>query len=254
MDRDQVLRVLDAERQGIAHAGALLDVRPAVTRIRAADGSHHRVVFSSLRAENADAIIDEEVAHYRQLGVVFEWKAYAHDAPPDLLARLERRGFEIGEREAVMVYDLTHAATWIDAPAPAVVRVDCSDRLDDYRRVAERVFGKDYAFTTNELAAALATGSPRHRGYVAYVADGPASIGRLYTNSGSVFGGLCGGGTLPACRGLGLYRAVVAARARDARAAGARYLLADALPTSQPILERLGFERVTDTWPCEWRP
>jgi hypothetical protein len=27
----------------------------------------------------------------------------------------------------------------------------------------------------------------------------------------------------------------------------------DALPTSRPTLERLGFERITDTWPCEWR-
>jgi hypothetical protein len=46
----------------------------------------------------------------------------------------------------------------------------------------------------------------------------------------------------------------VAARARDARAFGARYLIVDALPTSRPILERLGFQWLTDTWPCEWRP
>jgi hypothetical protein len=27
-------------------------------------------------------------------------------------------------------------------------------------------------------------------------------------------------------------------------------LLVDALPTSRPILEKLGFVRLTDTWPC----
>ena len=35
---------------------------------------------------------------------------------------------------------------------------------------------------------------------------------------------------------------------------GARYLSVDALPTSRPILERLGFVRLTDSWPCTWRP
>src|SRR5262249_23118465 len=45
-----------------------------------------------------------------------------------------------------------------------------------------------------------------------------------------------------------------ATRARDAIASGAKFLLVDALPASRPILERLGFEHLTDTWPCEWKP
>ena len=48
----------------------------------------------------------------------------------------------------------------------------------------------------------------------------------------------------------GLYRATVAARALDAINSGARYLIVDALPTSRPILERLGFVCLTYTWPC----
>jgi hypothetical protein len=31
---------------------------------------------------------------------------------------------------------------------------------------------------------------------------------------------------------------------------GVRYLMVDALPTSQPILARLGFVEVAQTWPC----
>jgi len=46
----------------------------------------------------------------------------------------------------------------------------------------------------------------------------------------------------------------LAARARDAIALGAKFLLVDALPTSRPILERLGFEQLAQTWPCEWTP
>lgn len=78
-------------------------------------------------------------------------------------------------------------------------------------------------------------------------------MGRLYINSASAFAGLYGGATLAAYRGRGFYRTLVAARARDATAAGARYLRVDALPTSRPILERMGFFWIADTWPCEWQ-
>ena len=99
----------------------------------------------------------------------------------------------------------------------------------------------------------VAAGSTQHRGYIVYARDEAVSVGRLYTHPQSAFAGLYGGGTLKSYRGQGFYRALVAARARDAVALGARYLQVDALPTSRPILERLGFERVTDTWPCDWR-
>jgi hypothetical protein len=41
---------------------------------------------------------------------------------------------------------------------------------------------------------------------------------------------------------------------RDGEVIGARGLVADALPTSRPILERLGFVHLTNTWPCDWSP
>ena len=90
----------------------------------------------------------------------------------------------------------------------------------------------------------------RHCGYIVIEGSIAASIGRLYSDPQSAFGGLYGGGTLERYRGRGLYRATVAARARDAMNLGARYLIVDALPTSRPILENLGFVRLTDTWPC----
>src|SRR5262245_7923623 len=254
MDPNDVLCLLDHERRTLAYAGSVLDVQPAVTRTRALDGSHHAVSYSSLADRTADAVIDEQIEYHRWRGVAFEWKAYAHDAPSDLVARLERRGFVIGERETGVVYDLAQHASWIDPSAHRVVRVDRVDQVAVYRRVAEEIFGKDYAFTADELAAALASGSTEHRGYLAFAGAEPASIGRLYTHRQSAFGALYGGGTLPAHRGRGFYRALVAARTRDAIAVGARYMLVDALPTSLPILHRLGFATITDTRPCRWEP
>ena len=106
------------------------------------------------------------------------------------------------------------------------------------------------SFTTDELAEAIRTGRQGHNGYIGYVDGEPASVGRLYTGPRSVFAGLYGGGTREEFRGRGCYRALIAARARDAALAGARYLLVDALPTSLPILLRLGFVHRADTWPC----
>jgi hypothetical protein len=153
-----------------------------------------------------------------------------------------------------MIYDLSQPAGWIDEDRGDVRCIERLEQIDDFRRVSEAVFEKNRETIANELAASLRAGSPHHRGYIAYSAGRPVSVGRLQTHPQSWFGGLYGGGTLIEFRGQGFYRAVVAARARDAIAIGAKYLRVDALPTSRPILERLGFEWITDTWPCEWRP
>jgi hypothetical protein len=255
MDRRDILARLDHERRHLQPEGAVLERLAQVTRLRAADHSHHNVIFSSLTPDTADAAIAAEIQHHRVLGVPFEWKLYAHDAPADLLARLQGAGFEIGDKEAVLVYDLRNPPPWIDAVEPHIVRrVDRLEEVDQFRHAAEQIFRKDYAFTAAELTAAIRAGSTLHRGYLALDDGEVVAIGRLYTHPESLFAGLYGGGTLPSHRGRGFYRAVVAARAIDALAQGARYLVVDALPTSRPILERLGFEHLTDTWPCEWRP
>lgn len=252
MNSSEVLIRLDAERRSIVEEGQVLEQLPNVTRSHSSDYTHHAVIYAKLSANNADRIIAEQKNHYRQRRLGFEWKVYGHDKPHDLLQRLERHGFSVGDLEAVMVYDLTGGAGWLsdDSETDSVVRVDRVDLILDFRRVAEAVFQKNYEYTSNQLAAGIATGSKQHCGYVAYSGLEPVSIGRLYTHPRSQFGGLFGGGTLPAYRGSGFYRAVVAARGRDAIAMGAHYLIVDALPTSRPILERLGFQRITDTWPC----
>ena len=252
MRLDHILTCLDLERRQLTRTGERADRLADVTRL--VSGGQHAIVFSSLSPDRADAAIAREIAHHRALGVPFEWKVYAHDEPADLGARLERQGFVAGEREAVLVCDVTTISDTPTAPGCRVVPVDDPEGLVQYRRVAEAVLRKNYDPTIRELGEALAAGSKGHRGYVAYIGTEPAAVGRLYTDADSVFGGLYGGSTREEFRGRGCYRALVAARARDAQAFGARFLIVDALPTSRPILERLGFQWLTETWPCEWRP
>jgi GNAT superfamily N-acetyltransferase len=66
---------------------------------------------------------------------------------------------------------------------------------------------------------------------------------------GTSFAGLWGGGTDARWRGRGIYRALVAHRARAALDRGYRYLQVDASDQSRPILERLGFETLSTTTP-----
>ena len=53
--------------------------------------------------------------------------------------------------------------------------------------------------------------------------------------------------TFPGFHGRGLYGATVARRAEPASECGYRFLYVDALPTSRPILEQLGFVKLTTT-------
>lgn len=86
-------------------------------------------------------------------------------------------------------------------------------------------------------------------------ADGQVvSSARLEIVPGTEFGGLWGGGTLERWRGKGIYRALVAHRARVALERGLKYLQVDASEDSRPILERLGFVVVTTTTGYVWKP
>lgn len=249
--RAELLRQLDEVRRTVPDAGAVAETLPGVTRARGRAGDWHQIAYSALTEESADGVIAREIEHYRALGVEVEWTAYSHDAPADLLARLERHGFRIGPPEVVMVLDLQRLPEWATEPPPLrVERVESAELLAEFQRVAEAVFGASREPIVAELARGLRDGSRENIGYVAFDAELPVGVGRLSTTAASPFGGLYGGGTLASHRGRGFYRATVAARARDAAALGARYLRVDALPTSQPILERLGFERLTETWPC----
>ena len=254
LDMNAVLQRLDVERRSLARQGESLEVLPHVTRVSRTDRVGHGIAFSSLTEASADAVIAEQVAHYRCIEAEMEWKVFGHDRPGDLTTRLANHGFAIGPREAVMVLDLHARPHWVNsAPAHPVRRVASASHIALFRAAAEDIFAKDYQLTEGDITRALASGSTEHLAYIG-IEDGRAiSIGRLYTHRDSAFGGLYGGGTRSTHRGQGWYRAVVAARAREAEGLGARYLMVDALPTSRPILERLGFERVTDTWPCEFK-
>ncbi|HEX3916731.1 MAG TPA: GNAT family N-acetyltransferase [Caulobacteraceae bacterium] len=199
--------------------------------------------------ERSAEIAAREAAFYRPLGDL-KWKVYSHDAPANLGAALEAAGFVVGGHETFLALDLDAQPDWPAPPGGVEVRriVD-SAGVADMMAVNEAAFGEPGSWTVEFLTARLA--DPTLALYVAYADGRPVSSGRLEFCTGTAFAGIYGGGTVPDHRGRGTYRALVAARVREARERGYRYLTVDARPTSRPILLRLGFEAVSEL--TAWR-
>ncbi|SDN44782.1 Acetyltransferase (GNAT) domain-containing protein [Streptomyces sp. cf386] len=213
------------------------------------------VVWSDLDAASADAAITEQIAHFTGLGHEFEWKLYGHDLPVDLGQRLRDAGFTAQPEETLMIGEV--AALTLDAEPPEGIRVlpvTDTKGVDLVAEVHEKAFGTDSSRMRHQLLARLAADPDTVVAVVALAGDTPVSAARMEMVPGTRFAGLWGGGTVEAWRGRGIYRALVAHRARAAVERGYRYLQVDAMSASRPILERLGFAPLTTTTPYVYVP
>ena len=174
-----------------------------------------------------DGDVDRLIAWVRGQPDYAEWRFYAHDGP-GLAERLLAAGLVPEDEETVLV---------AEAAAIPPPEIDVVVARDAFAELAGRVFERRHELPKDAVAV------------VVEVEGEAVSGGRVDLEPGLDFAGLYGGVTLPEHRGRGYYRATVAKRAEIARERGYRYLYVDALPTSRPILERLGFVRLTTTTP-----
>jgi hypothetical protein len=56
-----------------------------------------------------------------------------------------------------------------------------------------------------------------------------------------------------AYRGQGLYTALLAIRAQEAISRHVEFLTVDASAMSRPILEKFGFIKIAESYPCKWQ-
>ncbi len=149
-----------------------------------------------------------------------------------------------------MVAGTAGLSTRVDLPDGVRLRpvTDPAD-TDLVADVHEQAFGTDSTRLRHRLRAQLAEESRTFSIVVAMAGDLPVCAARMELNPGTDFAGLWGGGTVAAWRGRGIYRALVAHRARIAAGQGYRYLQVDASSQSRPILARLGFAALTTTTP-----
>ncbi|MBS0411068.1 MAG: GNAT family N-acetyltransferase [Proteobacteria bacterium] len=203
-------------------------------------GAYNFIGWWALTPEQTPAAAAREAAYFRALGQEVEWKVFSHDRPDGLEAALAGAGFVADAPETFLVFDLDTGDLPL-APPPGVEVRRVTDRagVEDLVAANAAAFEREEPWRVDALTPRLNDGSLAL--YVAYGDGRPISSGRLELAPERDFAGLYGGGTDPAWRGRGVYRALVAARAAEARRLGVRYLTVDARETSRPILQRLGF-------------
>jgi ribosomal protein S18 acetylase RimI-like enzyme len=204
-----------------------------------------------------DAVIQRQVDFFTDRCQSVEWKTYAYDEPADLPRLLRAYGFVPGETEALVLGAAERLAQPVTLQQRYAVRtVVGDDEWEQVGRLDETLFGEGRS-QWSRLVRAEETDDPHHvRSVVVIDGDSEAVVGHgvLRLVEGTEFAGLWGGKVHPDHRGRGLYRAMTALRAQWAIAAGHGICRVDALPTSRPILERLGMVQVTTTTPCVLSP
>jgi GNAT superfamily N-acetyltransferase len=238
MDIDQVLALYDLQVR--AHPqeppGFVIERAGGVVLIT---GAFHFVSAWRLSPQAAAEAVAELAARFRTAGQALLWRVHDHDRPAELPGLLSLAGFAPSDPSTLLFLDLADAQGLEPVPGVDVQPVRTLEALDGFMRAQAAAFGEEEHWRRNAYADRLA--DPDLGLYVAWVDGQPAAAARLEMSPDWSFGLLQGGGVSPEHRRRGLYRALVAARARDARTRGLRYLVTDARETSRPILERLGF-------------
>ncbi|TFC95768.1 MULTISPECIES: GNAT family N-acetyltransferase [Cryobacterium] len=202
-----------------------------------------------------DALIRQHRNFFAARGEAVEWKTRGHDLPADLPVRLVAAGFVPAELETVVVVETERVEA--EPVLPAGVQVRQVHTRSDFERIAAlqtQVWNSDYSWLAGQLETSVRDAPQDVLVFVAEADGQVVSSCRLEFTPGTDFAGLWGGSTLAAWRGRGIYRALVAHRARRAHERRVRYLQVDASVDSKPILLRLGFQALTTTTPYIWMP
>lgn len=224
-------------------------------------GGRGFVTYRDLGGADADAIaglIEATLAHYQSDPEItsVEWKTRAHDDAPGLHQSLVGHGFVAEEPESIMIGEAHRLA--VDVPLPDGVTLRQISEESDVRAMTSmsaEVFG-DSPAEEEAMADALLHRLSLDDDMELWAAEVDGlivSAGRLEPVAGTDFAGIWGGSTRKDWRGLGIYRALTAARARSALRMGKTLIHSDSTEYSRPILERYGFLKVSATTPYLWR-
>jgi len=209
-------------------------------------GDHQMVGESDLAH-----LIQEQVRHFESRGQDFEWKTFAHDQ--SLEASLLSQGFVPGAPETVLV---ARAKAVPLCPLPEGVRVREAHSHADFESLAQQqraAFGGDHRAQAERSRVAVETDPERVVVLLAEARGQVVGSARVEFVLGTEFATLWAGSTAPEARHRGIYSSLVALRAQMARHRGYHLLEVEALATSRPILERLGFIAVTRTTPFSYQ-
>jgi GNAT superfamily N-acetyltransferase len=235
--------------------GGVVEADTGVLRWVAPGTQTSCITWSQLTADAADTVITAQREYFAARSTPVEWKYYDYDQPADLPQRLMAAGFEAQDTELMLVAETDAISHEVVLPEGVrFVPVTDEAGIAAMMAVHDLAFDDPGSELTQRLADQLREAPDSLQMVVAMAGEEPVSAARIEFVSDTDFAGLWGGGTVPAWRSKGIFRAMVAYRAGLAATRGYRYLQVDALPTSRPILQRLGFHAVASTTPYVFNP
>jgi hypothetical protein len=252
MDRDTVLELFNQHlRIGIIEPDSRRERTDSVVRKVSLTDEPGFISYSEMDESNADTVIEEQIAYYKNLKQQFEWKVFDYDQPSDLKERLRKKGFTLEESEALMISDLTETSQLLDTHVlPEVKRLTTEQEIWDIIKLEEEVWNDNYQDLGQRLVRDLNDTSAHLSLYGAYVDGKLVSAAWIYFHEGTPFASLWGGSTLADYRKRGYYSSLLAIRAREASASGYPLLIVDASSMSKPILEKHEFICYGYSTPC----
>ena len=201
----------------------------------------NRVIGLGVERPATDAGLDAIVDHYSEHGAGFEVNYCPFAGPADLPSRLRARGMDA----------LFHHVKWVRgvetvAPRATTLRVERVKPREGraFGAIAAETFAFGLLPARDWLAASV--GRPGWTHYLTFDGDEPAGCGALYVEGEGAWLGW--GATREAHRRKGSQTLLVAARVRDAAAAGCRWVSTDTGPnwpdvdaTSWRAMDRAAF-------------
>jgi GNAT superfamily N-acetyltransferase len=256
VDKSQVIELYDLDQRiNVKYPDTRREEIPNIVRhIGLGKAGSGTILYSRLDNGNVDQTICGQIDYFESIGQDFEWKVFDYDSPSDLKDRLAAYGFEVEEVETIMVFDLNATPDFLLQPVTRDVRqITTTAKIADVMSVERQVWNEDFADLEAYLTNTLANEPDKMSIYTAYVDEQPVSSAWIYFPPHSQFASLWGGSTLAEFRGQGLYSALLAVRIQEAISRKVSYLTVDASPMSRPILEKFGFEKIANSYPCNWK-
>lgn len=238
----------DAEREETPHL---------IRHVQWSGGLRRRgwVLWSDLTTENADAMIEAEIAYLYGQGVVeFEWRVFDGDTPTDLRTRLRKQGFALRKyADSVLMLELHDDLPLLHQPIPPQIRrLQGKDDVMALMALLKQVWWEDFAHIGYDLNRLHEAQPEAISMYGAFDGERMVSGAWLIYPANNPFAALWGGSTLSTYRQRGYYTGLLAIRAQEAHHRGRRYLSVDASQMSRPIMEKWGFLHITNAYSCTW--
>jgi len=206
-------------------------------------------VLRSHLQTNADRKIDSVIEHFAKRQAQFMWIIHPSSSPPDLRARLQRRGLIDVEPISGMVRSLHDLPKLPPLPDDIEIRkvADERDASAFYQFAAWRwhvpdEYREQYSAIAHEFRIGQ-SGSKAHM-WQAWRAGQPVAKAGLHLGARSV--GIYGVVTRPEARRLGLARTLSLIVLHQARSLGHRLAVLHSSPMAESLYRSLGFEPVAE--------